>query len=233
MVEETSAVLTGFDSVVLDSDHLKLNKFSNAQDGNYVSVTSNLCRIAAGAPELIQRRRKGQSESNRKILQLPADALSTKDSASNQVSHFLVPRKRVKDFIGRESLLDNIRSHFSSDRTESPPIMILYALGGQGKSQIALEYCRKWRDTYRGVFWIDANSATAVTQSYGIMAAELMGETQIETSDSAVKVKMVQGDLEQWSEAWLLVFDNYDDPEKFPDINQFIPTSRCCSIFND
>lgn len=59
VVEETSAVLSGFHSVVLDSDHLKLNKFANAQDGNYVSVSSNLCRIAVDAPELIQRRRKG------------------------------------------------------------------------------------------------------------------------------------------------------------------------------
>ena len=59
VVEETSAVLSGFDSIVLDSDHPKLNKFSSAQDGNYVSVSSNLCRISAEAPELLQRRHKG------------------------------------------------------------------------------------------------------------------------------------------------------------------------------
>ena len=62
VVEEKSAVLSGIYSVVLDSDHLKLNKFTGAQDGNYVSVSSNLCRIAAEAPELIQRRRLGQSK---------------------------------------------------------------------------------------------------------------------------------------------------------------------------
>ena len=62
MVEQTSAVLPGMDHLFLDSDHLKLNKFASAQDGNYVSVSSNLCRIAAEAPELIGKRRKGQSE---------------------------------------------------------------------------------------------------------------------------------------------------------------------------
>ena len=61
VVEETSAVLSGFHSLVLDSDHLKLNKFSSLRDGNYVSVSSNLCRIAAEAPEIIRRLRKGQS----------------------------------------------------------------------------------------------------------------------------------------------------------------------------
>ena len=59
IVEETSAVLSGFNSVVLDSDHLKLNKFASAQDGNYVSVSSNLCRIATEAPVFIRRRRAG------------------------------------------------------------------------------------------------------------------------------------------------------------------------------
>ena len=62
VVEETSAVLSGFISIVLDSDHLKLNKFSSARDGNYVSVSFNLCRIAAEAPEMIQRHQKSKSE---------------------------------------------------------------------------------------------------------------------------------------------------------------------------
>ena len=62
VVEETSAVLSGFHSIVLDSDHLKLNKFSSARDGNYVSVASNLCGIVAQAPGIIRRRQNGLSE---------------------------------------------------------------------------------------------------------------------------------------------------------------------------
>ena len=139
----------------------------------------------------------------------------------------MVPRKRVKDFIGRESLLQDIRSRVSSDETGSPLNLVLYALGGQGKSQIALEYCRRWRDTYRGVFWIDANSAMTVAQSYGTIAAELTGGPQIDATDSSAQTKMVKGHLERWNEAWLLVFDNYDEPEKFPEVEQFIPSSKC------
>ena len=83
---------------------------------------------------------------------------------------------------------------------------------------------------YRGVFWIDANSATTVAQSYGTIAAELMGGSQTEATDSAAQIKMVKGHLEQWREAWLLVFDNYDEPEKFPEVEQFIPSSKCSVI---
>ena len=60
VVEEESAVLRGCDFLFLDSDHLKLNKFTRAEDGNYVSVSANLARICAEAPGLVQRRQYGQ-----------------------------------------------------------------------------------------------------------------------------------------------------------------------------
>ena len=66
-------------------------------------------------------------------------------------------------------------------------------------------------------------------QSYRTIAAKLTGGSQVvETSDNAVQIEMVKGHLERWSEAWLLVFDNYDEPQKFPEVEQFIPTSRRC-----
>ena len=163
----------------------------------------------------------------RKVCFLSADGISTTETAS---SHFLVPRERVKDFIGRESLLHKIRVHFSSNETGPPPCLILHALGGQGKSQIALEYCRKWRKTYRGIFWVDANSEMTATQSYAIIAAELMGPSWGETNDSAAHIRMVRDRLEGWHEEWLLVLDNYDAPDSFSSIRQFIPTGRRCSV---
>ena len=148
---------------------------------------------------------------------------------SSRDTYFLVSRERVKDFIGRDNLLDQIRSHFSRNQEGPPPVLILHALGGQGKSQITLEYCRKWRETYRGVFWIDANSEMTATQSYGAIAAELTGGSRVETNDGAAQIKLVKGHLERWIEPWLLVFDNYDEPDRFPEVMQFIPTSRRCS----
>jgi len=56
-----SAVVPGLHSVVLDSDHLKLNKFADANDGNYRSVSSNIARIASQAPALLRQRKAGRS----------------------------------------------------------------------------------------------------------------------------------------------------------------------------
>jgi len=60
VVEESSAVLEGLQYVVLESDHLKLNKFAGEREGNYVSVSSSIARIAAEAPRLVQNRCGGQ-----------------------------------------------------------------------------------------------------------------------------------------------------------------------------
>ena len=183
----------------------------------------NRCERARIRKQIYKRSVRVNFEVTSKVV----DA-STEEPPSSQNSHFSVPRRRVKDFIGRDDLLDKTRWHFSRDSKESPRILILYALGGQGKSQIALEYCRKWRDAYRGIFWIDANSETTVMQSYGAIAAELIGESRIKTSDSTVQMKEVKRHLEQWSEAWLLVFDNFDEPKKFTDVKEFFPNSRLC-----
>jgi hypothetical protein len=56
IVEQTSAVLGIGPYVVLDSRHLKLNKFSVVQKGNYVSVSSHIARIAAQSPQLTKGR---------------------------------------------------------------------------------------------------------------------------------------------------------------------------------
>jgi hypothetical protein len=65
------------------------------------------------------------------------------------MSYFLVPRQQVKNFFGREEQLDQITSYFK-DEVERPRILVLHALGGQSKSQIALEYCQRAWKTYRG-----------------------------------------------------------------------------------
>lgn len=58
-------MLPGLRCVVLDADHLKLNKFGSPNEGNYRAVSSNLARIAAQSHQLVHGRRN--RESHRKI----------------------------------------------------------------------------------------------------------------------------------------------------------------------
>jgi hypothetical protein len=131
----------------------------------------------------------------------------------------------VRDFIGRETELLQISSYFSVEGDSQPRTLILQALGGQGKSQIALEYCQRSRSTYRGIFWVNAASEATATQSFINFAGKL-GPASSGALHAKAKIQFVKSTLEQWNERWLLVFDNYDDPEHFLTIQQFTPSGK-------
>jgi hypothetical protein len=161
------------------------------------------------------------------FLSIISDSHLLIETTSKPPTYFMVSRDRVENFIGRESQLNEISSHFSNDRAAQPRILILHALGGQGKSQIALEYCRRSRGIYRGIFWISAGSKTTAMQSYRNIANLLLGVSPSEDSDDAeVVIRLVKAQLENWNERWLLIFDNYDQPELFGSVKRLIPAGR-------
>lgn len=139
----------------------------------------------------------------------------------------MVPKRLVNKFEGREEQLLGILSHFNLTPEESGcRILILQALGGQGKTQIALEYCRRSRSTYRGVFWVNASSEETAIQSFVDIARELDPASSAALKDDNARVQLVVKKLERWDARWLMVFDNYDDPDRFPNVEEFIPSCK-------
>jgi hypothetical protein len=53
----------------------------------------------------------------------------------------MVPNRCVRGFIGREDILGKVEDGFSVNRR--PCIMVIQAIGGQEKTQVALEYCHR------------------------------------------------------------------------------------------
>jgi len=142
--------------------------------------------------------------------------------------YYIVSRQPVTNFVGREDQLQQILEYFGTQAAQTPPkpkVLILCALGGQGKSQIALEYCRRSRPFYRGIFWIHANSEQVALQSYGIIVQQ-MNIALVDRNDSDALKRLVKTRLESWDERWLMVFDNYDEPYKFDGIREFMPEGR-------
>lgn len=52
-----------------------------------------------------------------------------------------IPNCRVKSFVGREHILARLNQALSTGR--GPCIAVIQAMGGQGKTQVALEYCHR------------------------------------------------------------------------------------------
>ena len=60
----------------------------------------------------------------------------------------------------------------SADRT-CRKICVLHGLGGIGKTQLAIEFARKYRQKYSAVFWIDGSSKEKLKQSIVNLANQL------------------------------------------------------------
>jgi tetratricopeptide (TPR) repeat protein len=135
-------------------------------------------------------------------------------------NYYLVPNRRVRDFMGREDVLGRIRRGFSSGST--PRVVVIRGPGGQGKSQVALEHCHRAKaDIVRAIFWVDAVNENMLKQSFESIAERIKSNGVILKEDA--RVDFVLESLRDWPERWLMVFDNYDDPKGFPNLQDFMP----------
>ena len=103
-------------------------------------------------------------------------------------------------------------------------------MGGAGKTQLALEYCQRMKNSrrFRAIFWLDASSRNTLYSSIETAAKQLLPDRVFDNPDAAVA--SVNDVLSRWSERWLLVFDNLDNPEDLPGIVGFFPASQHGSI---
>lgn len=140
--------------------------------------------------------------------------------------YYLVPSAYVANFVGRRDVLAMIDDRFMPSTDQSrPTVVVVQAMGGQGKSQLALEYCRGSKPRLRGCFWINATSESTVERDFGIIATALNKPHSRTLSDASSKIEFVKEVLENWEDRWMLVFDNYDQPTDSHDIRKFWPSS--------
>lgn len=138
-------------------------------------------------------------------------------------SYFDVPSSRLSHFVGRSNVFSQIQRTIDSSAV-SPTVIVLTGAGGQGKTQVALEFCHRNTTTYSGIFWIDSSSEVAAIRSYEKVLRLLNGETLPEKPhDTKGAVKDL---LRSWEKPWLLVFDNFDDPNSFQGLPSFFPQSN-------
>jgi tetratricopeptide (TPR) repeat protein len=150
--------------------------------------------------------------------------------AGEQESSGVAPRiwgdipLRNKNFTGRETIFSQLRRSAAHRVTavvplEDPLPQALQGLGGVGKTAVAVEYAHRFRADYDVVWWIPADQLPLVRASLAGLAARLGLESAassgIEGAASAALDALRRG---QPYDRWLLIFDNADQPEDFPDL---------------
>ncbi len=184
----------GLPSVVacpIEADHSEMCKFASPDDINYRHVAAFIREVSVTSAE----------------TQIP----SNKSEVDRKP--FFIPTASLRDkFIGREEDLQNLHDRLTGlDGTMIA--LAVQGIGGQGKTQLSVEYAYRYREHYTTVIWISADSPTQLENSI----AELCEVHKLdlpEKGNPEVEVR-ISGAL-RWlrdHSNWLLVLDNVDGDE--------------------
>lgn len=86
----------------------------------------------------------------------------------------LDPYEENESFVGREDTLNDI--HKALDPQSSPKkqrAFVLSGLGGMGKTQIAIKYAFRHRETYKIVLWAHADGEAKLAESFNSFVMSL------------------------------------------------------------
>ncbi|MBI4752510.1 MAG: tetratricopeptide repeat protein [Acidobacteria bacterium] len=95
----------------------------------------------------------------------------------------------------------------SAGLTQPPAVS---GLGGIGKTEIAKEFAHRWASSYELVFWMTADSKSAVMSGFRLLGKQV----GVVGSDETVPDEVVRHQVKQWlndHDQYLLVYDNADD----------------------
>lgn len=124
---------------------------------------------------------------------------------------------RNRFFVGRDSLLEDLRDKLAGGGQAVVLPQALQGLGGVGKSQVALEYAYRFMADYDLISWIPCDDFGQVARQLARLAPSLHVQPSDNVTDTARAVldKLRSGEV---FARWLLVFDNADDPSELEDV---------------
>lgn len=121
-----------------------------------------------------------------------------------------VPYKQNRYFTGQEETIRQLHQALRSVNTVGlTQAQGISGLGGIGKTQIAVEFAYRYGMEYEAVFWVRADSVTALISSF-LDIARLLQLPERQEHDQRVIIEAVLRWLRLHTH-WLLIFDNVDD----------------------
>jgi tetratricopeptide (TPR) repeat protein len=142
-----------------------------------------------------------------------------------------VRAQRTSFFVSRPGILRCINEQFTKPTPSSiTKIVVLLGLGGQGKTQMALEYCRiqKTAGLQRAIFWIDSSSPDSLRRGYRAIATRVQPGMSFKNDDEAVEFTVQY--LANWERPWLIILDNLDRPDEMANLREYLPQSSVGNI---
>lgn len=110
--------------------------------------------------------------------------------------------------------------------------MVVWGLGGSGKSQLVLNYIREYRWEYGAVFWVEAGQKETTERDYIQIYRLLFPEVAVRSHGSSITVEDAAPAVKSWfyrqkGRSLLVVesADSIDDVEdaSYVDLNDYLP----------
>ncbi len=183
----------------LYTDHRGLNKFRDRNDRNYLSVSADLIEIVEQHP----------------AVAVTAPHQPPASEPAGRGVHMLIPFERNGNFVGRESLLEQIVSKAAPQASQSRcQRLAIVGLGGVGKTQIALVAVYRIHEADPGcsIFWVPAIDVSSFGRAYREVGRKL-GAAGIDQEKTDVRSVVKEALSNKNAGRWLLVVDNSDDLE--------------------
>lgn len=134
-------------------------------------------------------------------------------------------------FIGRDTEVEQMKRILLPD--SNPPtrkVLVLGGTGGIGKTQLAITYAKRHGSCYSSVFWLNATSEVALNSSLRRVANRIFFPENVgRLDDDEVCIQVSSWLSELNNDRWMLVLDNYDDPDQY-DIAKYYPSMAHGSI---
>jgi hypothetical protein len=146
--------------------------------------------------------------------------------------------------VAREDDLTEIHRTLRDDGTRRT--VVLRGLGGIGKTQLAIAYANRHKDSYSAVFWLNIKDKDSLKQSFARAAKQILREhpsaSRLRSVDIKENLDEVIDAVKEWlslpnNTRWLMIYDNHDSP-KFAgstdpaavDIRKYLPESHQGSV---
>ncbi|KFY82422.1 hypothetical protein V498_08591 [Pseudogymnoascus sp. VKM F-4517 (FW-2822)] len=229
VVTPDSAVIPGYNSSTIPENHMNMTKFSTKSDVGYERVLGQLMgwiseiEDATDIKVTISRRNTANDLSAQED-----EAMNDRNLGTKKYYRYL---KRATKFIRRPDLISKITS-LTTQNDASPRVCVLYGMGGQGKTALAIDFCREaeTKHFFLAIFWFNASTEETLKKDLITLSGVVKRRADqiFESNDERIEFTLQM--IESWNRPWLLVFDNYDNPDRFQNLSRYIPPSSHGSI---
>ncbi|KAI0447529.1 hypothetical protein F4803DRAFT_573382 [Xylaria telfairii] len=225
------------DSVDVIAERLKALEFKYATTSNYSPIDSeNLTAPPAKLPpNSTLMGIAGTTEPEFELISHPYEITPKRPKPKLPCIH-LPTHDRGRIFFRRQDILDAMRDALlpvAKAYRDGPDLkqFALCGLGGIGKTEIALEFALRFKDSFDAIFWVQADETAKLDRCFQDMSVKLGLETAAEAQSQVVSRSVLKGWLANPTKgdlvtdadvnpatslnkdaSWLIIFDNADDP---------------------